>query len=415
MEEVLVSIVCTTYNHESYIKDALNSFLTQKTDFKYEILIHDDASTDKTAEIIQSYEAMHGDLVHVICQKENQYGKMKNFLFMRDVYSKCKGKYIAFCEGDDFWIDSHKLQIQVGFLEKHLDYILTAHNAVRLNCEDGTIDAVNPYNCDKAISPEEIIMQYHGNIPTASMVMRADFLNKVDDLFWEYDVGDWPCQLSCITKGKVYYFDRIMSVYRFKHEDSWTATWEEDLRKHFDHGFGMIEFLERYNKYTNSAFEKYIVTRVQRYVKGMINMRRTQSENYTPQCMKYQLYLEELNRVSAQIYDRDYYDSKLNEFSVKHKHIVMFGAGDYASRLTLQLDNHGISFDGYAVSEWKKARREYLGRPVWHLSEIPFKKDETGVIIAIDPIIWNQLLDCLEKYNITDYMCPFLFNARALI
>lgn len=411
MKEVLVSVVCNTYNHEKYIKDALDGFLTQKTDFQYEIVLYDDASTDKTADIIRKYEAIHQDIIHAIYQKENQYSKKKNFLFMREVYFTCRGKYIAFCEGDDFWIDTHKLQMQVDFLEKHSDYILTAHNAIRLNCGDGTIDAINPYDCDKTLSPKEIIMQYHGNIPTASMVMRTDVLKKIDDLFWEYDVDDWLFQLACIPRGKIYYFDRIMSLYRYKHKDSWTATWEEDLQKHFEHGFGMIEFLERYNKYTNSIYEKHIVTRIQGYVKGIINMRRKQRKSYTLRCMKYEHYLEEINRVSVQMYDVDYYDRKLNEFILSHRHIVIFGAGDYASRLTIQLDNHNIPFDGYAISEKKGKRGGYLGKPVWHLSEIPYSKEETGVIIAIDPIIWDQIIDSLEKYSITDYTCPFLFNA----
>lgn len=410
MEEILVSIVCVTYNHESYIMDALKGFLSQKTDFKYEIIIHDDASTDKTTDIIRDFEALHGDMIRVIYQKENQYSKMKSFWFLRDIYSKCKGKYIAFCEGDDFWIDSHKLQIQVDFLEKHSNYILSSHNAVRLNCEDGTVEAVSPYDCDKMLSPEEIIMQYHGNVPSASIVMRTDALTEMEDLFWEYDVGDWLLQLSCITKGKIYYFDRVMSVYRFRHEGSWTLAQAEDIKKHFEHGFKMVEFLEKYNKYTNNIYEKFAVARIQGYINDLLNLKKEKEEIYLAHYIQHQPYLEEFERVYMQTFVADYYEPKLKKYILEHKHIVIFGAGDYAARLAKQLNRQQVLFDGFVVSDWKKDGKNYFGKPIWHISKIPFQKNGTGVVIAISPVIWNQLVDYLGMYDITDYMCPFLFE-----
>lgn len=411
-EEILVSVVCITYNHANYIMDALNSFLSQKTNFKYEIVIHDDASTDKTVEIIHGYEIMHRNLVHAIYEKENQQSKTKNSLFMRDVYSICKGKYIALCEGDDFWLDSHKLQIQVDFLEGHPEYILSVHNAIRLNCEDGTIETINPYDEGKTLSPEEIIMQYHGNVPTASMVMRADVLKGMEDLFFLYDVGDWLLQLCCITRGKVYYTDRIMSAYRFKHKDSWIMTQTEDFQKHIVHVFNMIDFLQKYNKFTQSVFDKYIIARIQRYISEILYMKKEKGEmeNIILSNEKYRFYLEEFDRVYSQTFDTDYYDVKLEKYVLRHKHIAIFGAGDYACRLAKQLDKHHVLYDGFLVSDWKGDGRMYLNKPIWHLSKIPFRKEETGIIIAINPIIWNQIVDSLEKYGVADYICPFCFR-----
>ncbi len=116
----MVSISCITYNHEPYIRDAIEGFLMQKTTFPVEILIHDDASTDKTADIVKEYEKRYPLLLKSIYQTENQYSQgIKPAKFNRN---RAKGKYYAICEGDDYWTDPLKLQKQVDFLEKNQDY-----------------------------------------------------------------------------------------------------------------------------------------------------------------------------------------------------------------------------------------------------------------------------------------------------
>ena len=117
----LVSIRCVTYNHEPYIAQALDGFLMQKTSFPFEVIVHDDASTDKTAEIIREYEIKFPKIIKPIYETENQYSKHDGSL-SRIMDSACKGKYIALCEGDDYWIDENKLQLQVDFLEKNSEY-----------------------------------------------------------------------------------------------------------------------------------------------------------------------------------------------------------------------------------------------------------------------------------------------------
>ena len=120
-KETLVSIRCVTYNQEKYISQALDSFLMQKTNFPFEIVVHDDASTDKTIEIIKEYEKKFPDIVKPIYETENQYSKKDNSLDLI-ILSHLKGKYTAYCEGDDFWTNKNKLQKQVDFLEQNLDY-----------------------------------------------------------------------------------------------------------------------------------------------------------------------------------------------------------------------------------------------------------------------------------------------------
>lgn len=125
----IVSIICHAYNHEEFIKNAIEGFLIQETDFLYEIIIHDDASTDSTKQIIESYVNKFPDKFVPIYQTENQFSKKKS-ISANFTYPKAKGKYISLCEGDDFWTDKYKLQKQVDFLEKNPDYVVTWTNYV---------------------------------------------------------------------------------------------------------------------------------------------------------------------------------------------------------------------------------------------------------------------------------------------
>jgi glycosyltransferase involved in cell wall biosynthesis len=123
----VVSIVCNTYNHENYIWEAIEGFISQKANFLFEVLIHDDASTDNTANIIREYEMKYPDLIFPVYQKENQYSK-KNHPNAAFQFPRAKGKYIALCEGDDYWTDPMKLQNQFDFLEQNPDYVMCYHS-----------------------------------------------------------------------------------------------------------------------------------------------------------------------------------------------------------------------------------------------------------------------------------------------
>ena len=136
-DKPLVSVACITYNHEKYIEDAIEGFLVQETDFPFEILIHDDASTDNTANIVREYAEKYPNIIKPIFQKENQYSKGKKIFPI--VTHLCAGDYIAICEGDDYWTDPKKLQTQVVFLEENPDYVIT-YTAVKAFDENGVIE-----------------------------------------------------------------------------------------------------------------------------------------------------------------------------------------------------------------------------------------------------------------------------------
>lgn len=142
----LLSILCITYNHEKYIADALDSFFSQKIDFPIEIVIGDDCSTDKTVLIAESYLAQHPGLIRLMTSPVN-LGVTRNF---KRTLQACKGKYIAICEGDDYWCDTNKLQTQIDFLEKYPDYVITYHDAFLLTEFKSApkIQIINDFRCD---------------------------------------------------------------------------------------------------------------------------------------------------------------------------------------------------------------------------------------------------------------------------
>ena len=206
---VLLSICCITYNHENYISQAIEGFLAQKTSFNFEIIIHDDASTDATASIVKKYEQEHPNLIKAIYQTENQYSKgikpWPNFVF-----PIARGKYIALCEGDDYWTDPYKLQKQVDFLEANPEYVLTVDNAI---WHDLGPDKQRPFstNPEKDVSIGELLRERQ--FATAAVVFR----NLGNDLLFKGVGGDTVLWCHLTKFGKLKYFPRITSVYQ-RHE-----------------------------------------------------------------------------------------------------------------------------------------------------------------------------------------------------
>ncbi|WP_300890780.1 glycosyltransferase family A protein, partial [Paramuribaculum intestinale] len=129
----LVTICCITYNHAAYIRECLNGFLMQETNFKFEVVIHDDASTDETQSIIKEYCEKYPNVFSPIFQHVNQYSRGIKSIIQTFCVPKFRGKYIAMCEGDDYWIDPYKLQKQVDFLESHPDYGMCYTKVKRYN------------------------------------------------------------------------------------------------------------------------------------------------------------------------------------------------------------------------------------------------------------------------------------------
>jgi glycosyltransferase involved in cell wall biosynthesis len=210
MEEPLVSIICDCYNHEKYINDALDGFIMQKTNFAFEVLIHDDASTDKSKDIIEKYAKKYPNIVFPIYQEVNQYSQgisiWKNYQF-----SRAKGKYIALCEGDDYWTDPYKLQKQVDFLEANEDYAICFHE-IMVQKDDELVENYITKVPKNTTTLDDIS---RGNyIQTCSTVLRKDFVDFPDWFSSKLNAGDYPLYLLLSRFGKIYFINEKMCVYR---------------------------------------------------------------------------------------------------------------------------------------------------------------------------------------------------------
>lgn len=170
-ENPLVSICCITYNHASYIEQAVNAFINQITNFDYEIIIHVDASIDGTSDILTSYQSSFSSGLNIIIEQENQFSKGKSWSLIHDcVISKARGKYIAFCEGDDYWTNENKLQTQIDFLEGHPNVVSTCHAAKVVDGQSEImIGSMGMGGTSRYLTASDVINDW--GIPTASRLL----------------------------------------------------------------------------------------------------------------------------------------------------------------------------------------------------------------------------------------------------
>ena len=209
MEEPLVSICCICYNQERYIKNALESFVTQQTNFPYEIVISDDCSKDLTRSIIAEYKQRYPKLFRDVSPEKN-LGAFANFTY---VQKQAKGKYIAICEGDDYWTDPLKLQKQVDFLESNLDYSMCCHGADVLNETSLKVECDCETMSTREYFPDDAFPNWQ--IPTASIVYRRELVQTYKIVRLEdFKALDVVLILQCMSVGRVWGWAEHMSVYR---------------------------------------------------------------------------------------------------------------------------------------------------------------------------------------------------------
>ena len=246
METPLVSICSITYNHAPFIRQCLDGFLMQQCNFPIEIIINDDCSTDGTTEIIREYAEKYPDKIFPIFQEENLYSQGVRGMFQKFVFPKARGKYIALCEGDDYWTDPLKLQKQVDFLETHPDYSMCFHKA-KVIAED-VFECKQLYEGieEREYFPEEIVSMAQF-IPTASLVSRAE-VGMTIPFHPDFKVGDVLIHTNAFVHGRVYGLSEVMSVYR-RHAHAWSfsaasiSNYEETI---LPHNFAMLKlFPER--------------------------------------------------------------------------------------------------------------------------------------------------------------------------
>ena len=261
MNAPMVSIICNVYNHEKYIREALDSFVMQKTDFAYEVLVHDDASTDHSAEIIREYEKRFPDIIKPVYQTINQYSKCNITLTYQ--IPRVKGKYIALCEGDDFWNDPYKLQKQFDEMEKHPEIDECAHSAYVLRGSN-IVSKIAPANVKTVLDTERVILGDGAFFATNSLFFRTSMYEKIPEFYRFYGI-DYTLQIWGSLRGGVLYLPDYMSTYRIAVKGSWSDRIEKDKTRRIMHLDKMTQALQLVDTCTNGRYHAPLMQKKAEY------------------------------------------------------------------------------------------------------------------------------------------------------
>ena len=215
MSGIKVSVVCITYNHAGFIRQALDGFVMQKTNFDFEVIVHDDASTDGTADIIREYADKYPNIIKPILQTENQWSRDIS-ISHEYTWPQIHGKYVAYCEGDDYWTDENKLQKQVDFLDANPEYSICFHPVVRRWQDGSKTDEIIPFKKDRFGKTElDINDLKRRNFMATCSVMYRWCLNGCEERFPRGILpGDWYLHMLHAQVGKIHMLPDVMGVYR---------------------------------------------------------------------------------------------------------------------------------------------------------------------------------------------------------
>ena len=253
MDASVISIICNTFNHEKYIREALESFIGQKVSVPFEVLVHDDASKDGTADIVRDFEVKYPQLIKPIYQKSNQYSQGVSITPQLQL-PRAQGKYIAFCEGDDYWTDMRKLQIQYDFMEAHPEYSGCCH-AYSMVRRDGSLISARHDLPEDGLLPMSMLIGNQLNVPHFAtlflrreclMDLRADFLGK--------PFNDMVLRLFCAAQAPLYFLNRNMSSYRRFTDGSWTMRVGLNQASLTAEQEKTIVFLRRFDDFTSKKY-----------------------------------------------------------------------------------------------------------------------------------------------------------------
>lgn len=275
---VLVSIFCETYNHRAYVKDALEGFLMQKTNFEFEVLIHDDASTDGTQDVIREYASKYPHIIKPIYQIENQYSKGIS-IWSKIQYPRAEGKYIAICEGDDYWTDPLKLQKQIDFLEESPDYIMVFTNAIIHYQDDSREDIVMNNIPESTVDPYRLYTEWW-SIPTASFCVRRQLFEfskyKKSVSLKKVPFGDLQIAICAGLMGKIHFIDEPSVVYRILKTGAANYLFSHQL----EHLYGRIRVAKIFGK-------SYLASERHKLVSYLIPFIKNNNYKYLLICLKY--------------------------------------------------------------------------------------------------------------------------------
>jgi glycosyltransferase involved in cell wall biosynthesis len=259
---IKVSVWVTTYNHENYIAQALESALMQETDFEFEIIVGEDCSTDKTREIVLSYKEKYPEKI-ILCVPEKNLGMIE---MNRTTYKMCSGKYIAWLDGDDYWTDPHKLQKQVNFMDEHEDIVMCYHKSMILK----EVTGKSTYSRDPVVDNNENIislkdlMEKFYPVTTPSVLFRNILPKDLPEWFYTLPYLDRAYFYLLLQHGNAKYMSEAMSVYRDHKRGAWTGL--NEIKKFNDH----IKFHSIFKKHFNKEYSSILKKTLRKWARKKI-------------------------------------------------------------------------------------------------------------------------------------------------
>jgi len=346
MQDIKVSICCITYNHEKYIEDAIKGFLMQETNFDFEIIIGEDCSTDRTASLVMKYKEKYPDKIRIVTSETNVGMKENSMRVLKSV----RGKYIAFCEGDDRWLDPYKLQKQVNFMDANSEYSMCGHITAINNVEiDQIVGKIGEDEYSKEIIIDDFIrgVVFHNS----SVLFRKSCIENekgdfyFPDYFLNSPVGDYAIQLYLFTKGKVYCFNEIMSQYNWNLSNSWTSTQFNVFSKKIELHNRVIEMFKNFNRENDAAYDRFIEAAIEFRLEMIDGMKE--------------------NLLNPKTIDHVFSIPNLNK-----QNIYIFGAGAFGKSIAKKLLMADKKVGGFIDNNLKLMGKEIMGIEVFNLSKI---------------------------------------------
>ena len=266
--EIEISVYCLAYNCVQFIDKSIHGMLNQKTKVKYKIIIHDDASNDGTAEIIKRYANKYPEKIYAILQSENQYSKGVD-IEKEYIWPHIKGKYVAICEGDDYWIDENKLQFQYEYMEHHPECSLCTHNTLKYDLTDNKTKKFNNWRNTYALTPEDVFMKWY--VHTSSFFLRRTCMDWNGNVYW---FGDYMMLTWSLYQGKIVALPQVMSQYNWKNPNGVTYNNNmQEVNKWIETWAQLITYLNEYNELTHFKYDQYIQKKI-----GLVKFQCCQKE-----------------------------------------------------------------------------------------------------------------------------------------
>ena len=266
MENVEITVIVMTYNHKDYIAKAVQSILNQKIDVKFNVLIHDDCSDDGAYDVLVDLQKNNKDKIKIIRQ-ENRKFLLEGFnqMIYKYVVPNINCRFVAFCDGDDYWIDENKLKKQYDFMVNHNEYSMCFHSAYQLR-QNNDLSSKLFIKPEGDIGLKDLICEDTGVcVATSSIFLKSDVFKEFPNWRLQYPVEDVPMYIHAAMKGKIHRLKDIMCVYRQFSSGSWSSQNKDNINRTINHLLKMKESVDRFDCETENKYHDLVTIQINAY------------------------------------------------------------------------------------------------------------------------------------------------------